>query len=65
MTTATLNPRMFGFAAPTLATAYVQGSKCKDAKWPANQGGMCAHGLVCVRVSQWYRGCDVPGKASG
>lgn len=56
---------MFGFAAPTLATAYVQGSKCKDAKWPANQGGMCAHGLVCVRVSQWYRGCDVPGKASG
>jgi hypothetical protein len=40
-------------------------AKCKDAQWPANQGGACKTGLTCFRISQYYRGCDVKKPASG
>lgn len=33
--------------------------KCKDERWPSDQGGKCATGLYCYRVSEWHWGCDI------
>jgi hypothetical protein len=41
-------------------------AKCKDAQWPANQGGACKTGLICHRGSnQYYWGCMVKPSGSG
>lgn len=39
--------------------------QCKDAPWPANEGGKCKAGLTCHRVSQYHWGCDTKQPPTG